>query len=164
MAISNSSLENTIQSVEISGDELIGGSAVNFDLTNTIRNTSASGATFRFRVYVQGVIVYDDTSSNLSSAVGLIAQQLSVKCLIDPASWSVLTFGSFMNGGRGAATVGVAGDLGTAIALPSAAFIGSPTAYRVGDALTIRVTVQMSLANANLEFTNVYNQLQIITG
>lgn len=162
--IASTSAEITIQSIEISGEELLDGSAVIFDLSNTLRNTSASNCTYRYRVYVQGTIVYDDTSPNLSSAAGLIAQLMSIRCLIDAKSWSIFTYGLVIHGGRGAVTAGVAGDMATAVAVPTTPFIGNPVNYRQGDALTIRVSVQMSVSNANAEFVNVFNQLQIITG
>lgn len=162
--ISNTTSESTIQSLEISGDELISGSAVILDMSNTILNTSGSASTFRFRIYVQDVVVYDDTSPSLSSGPGFIAQSISLRCLIDAAAWSVNTFGTFMTGGRGVVATGIAGDLSTANAMPSTPFIANPVNYRVGDKLKIKVTAEMSVANSNLQFNNSYNQLQIITG
>lgn len=162
--VSNTTAETTVQSIEISGDELIGGSAVMLDMSNTIVNTSGSSATFRFRIYVQDVVVYDDTSPSLSSGPGFIAQSISLRCLIDAAAWSVNTFGTFLTGGRGIATTGLAGDLSVANAMPSTPFIANPVNYRVGDKLKIKLTVEMSVANSNLQFNNSYNQLQIITG
>jgi hypothetical protein len=162
--IANTTSESTIQSIELSGNELLGGSAVLLDMSNTILNTSGSASTFRFRVYVQDVVVYDDTSPALSSGPGFIAQSISLRCLIDAAAWSVHTCGSFLTGGRGITSTGIAGDLSTSSAMPSTPFVGNSVNYRVGDLLKIKITVEMSVANSNLQYNNIYNQLQIITG
>jgi hypothetical protein len=162
--ISNTISESILQSIELSGDELINGSAVLLDMSNTILNASGSASTFRFRVYVQDVVVYDDTSPALSFGPGLIAQSISLRFLIDAAAWSVHTCGSFLTGGRGLASTGIAGDLSASGAMPSTPFVGNSVNYRIGDLLKIKITVEMSVANPNLQYNNIYNQLQIITG
>jgi len=48
--------------------------------------------------------------------------------------------------------------------MPSTPFVGNSVNYRVGDLLKIKITVEMSAANSNLQYNNIYNQLQIITG
>jgi hypothetical protein len=133
------------------------GQFLDIDLAALVKNNSGGTSTWRLRVYIAGVNIYDDTSGTLADSANTRPFPLRLR-IYRVTSTTASILGSVLLSPSGAATVGF-GDISTTGSTYPFAATGAACTW--SSANTVRVTLTFSVSNALTIYTGISSSIEV---